>query len=118
MELRAGRSRLSAVVEGDVPGDVGPDEVARDDIAIGALPVDPDAGEPLPLSQVPLGRIVDTVAVGPDEVAGGPAVDLDALVVGLGLRAGRIGAQEVAVDPVAGGAGARDVDAGALRRSR
>ena len=96
------------------PGDVSPDEVARDGVAIRALAGDPDPGEQIAAEQVPLGRVVDAVAVGPDEVVAGTRVDLDAVIVGLGLRAGRIGAQEVAVDPVAGRAGPGDVDAGAL----
>ena len=50
----------------------------------------------------------------PIRLLAGARVDFDAVLVGLGLRAGRIGAQEVAVDPVAGRAGARDVNAGAL----
>ena len=93
---------------------LGADEVARDGIAIRALAVDPDATEQVARDQVPLGRVVDAVAIGSDQVAAGPPVDFDAVVVGLGQRAGRIGPQEVAVDPVARGAGAREVDAGAL----
>ena len=58
--------------------------------------------------------IVHPVAIGPDQVPGGSRVDLDPVIVGHGLRAGRIGAEEVAIDPVAGRAGARDVNAGAL----
>ena len=50
----------------------------------------------------------------PMRLSAGPPVDFDAIVVGLGLRAGRIGAQEVAIDPIARGAGAREVNAGAL----
>ena len=62
----------------------------------------------------PLGRVASPSPSVPMRLSLAPAVDLDSLVVGLGLRAGRVGAQEVGVDPVAGRAGARDVDAGAL----
>ena len=106
--------RLRAVVQSDRSRDVGADPVARHGVARGALPGDPDAGEQVAAEQVPLARIVHPVAVGPDQVAGCSRVDLDPDVVGHGLRAGRIGAEEVAIDPVAGRAGSRDVNAGAL----
>ena len=68
----------------------------------------------LPLMQVSLARVVDSIAVGPDRVVAGSAVDLDPVLIRRGLSAGRVGAQEIAVDPVAGGSGPGDVDAGAL----
>ena len=79
---------------------------------------------PCPVIQTPANRSplmmfrslasFDSVAVGPDQVAGRCRVDLDPNVVGHGLCAGRVGAEEVAVDPVAGRAGSRDVNAGTL----
>src|SRR5262249_4322294 len=106
--------RLRAVAQRDAAGDVRPDEVARHRVAVGIWPRDPDAREHVPADQVPLARIGDAVAVGPDQILGGPRVDLDPDVIGRGLRPGRVGAEEVARDPVARRAGACDPDAGAL----
>ena len=77
-------------------------------------PVDPDASEGVAADQVSLARVARAIAVGPDQVVAGSVVDLDPACIGRGLCAGRVGAQEVAVDPVAGGSGPGDVDADAL----
>src|SRR5262249_17265075 len=107
-------NRLGAVIQRDGARYVRPDQVAGDGIAAAPLPGDPDGGKQVTTEQVPLGRVINPVPVGPDQVLVGPSIDLDPGVIRLSLRSGRIGAEEVAVDPVAGGAGARDVNAGAL----
>src|SRR5262249_24466240 len=77
----------------------------------------PHSGEGVAAEQVPLGVVVHSVAIGPDEILTGTAVDLDTVRVGLDLPTGRIGPEEVAVDTVAGCAGPRDVDARALEKA-
>ena len=70
---------VGSVAQRDIPGHRRADEVARDDIAIGALALDQDANAVVARDQVPLGRIVDAVAIGPDQVVAGPPVDFDAI---------------------------------------
>ncbi len=107
---------IRSVGQGDIPADGRADEVARDHIAIGALALDQDANAVVARDQVPLGRIVDPVAIGPDEVVAGPPIDFDAIrlaTVGFTLGAGGIGPQEVAIDPIVRGAGTREFNADA-----
>ena len=101
------------VGQGRVARDGGPDEVACDGIAIRALPADPDASERVAADQVWLAQVTRAIAGCPDQVVAGSAVDRDSGFIWQGESAGRIGAQEVAIDPVAGGGGPGDVDASA-----
>ena len=84
-----------------------------------ALPSVPCPVIQTPANRLPLSTFRSAASFTPSplvpiEVVAGTPVDLDSCVIRLGLRAGRIGPQEIAVDPVAGRAGARDVNAGAL----
>ena len=111
------------------PGHVGPDEVSRDDVAVGPGAIDVDAIVVAPRDDVPLAHIVDAVSVGTDPVAGGAGRDRhaaaeDAAVDVAQGTADRLGAvvqsdgsrevspEEVARDGIAIRALARDPDAG------
>ena len=59
-------------------------------------------------------RLPAAASVPPTRLSLAPVPDLDSEVVRQGLGPGRVGAEEVGVDPVAGRAGSRDEDAGAL----
>ena len=92
-------------------GHVGADVIAGDDVVICPGTGHPDAGKEVAAQDVSLERVVHAVAVGADQVGRGAAVDLDAGVVGEGDAAGRVGADVVAGDHVAGRARAGDLDA-------
>ena len=111
---------VQTIAESDSAADVGADEVAGNDVVIGghagdAVEAENDAVLVIAADQVPLGGIVDTVAVGADDVRRGLVVDADAVlgVADLG-SAGCISADAIALDQVAGGSGTEDVDADAV----
>ena len=84
-----------------------------------ALPSVPWPVIQMPANRLPLSRFRSAASLTPSPLVPmrlslAPASISTPSSLGSGLRAGRVGAQEVAIDPVAGRAGARDVDAGAL----
>src|SRR5207248_7858505 len=104
-----------AVGDRGVAGGVGPDVVPGDDVPGRARPGDHDPVVRVAGDDVPLRRVVDPVGVGADHVGRRAEVgDAPGVVVGDGERAGDVGADQVALDHVAGDVGPGQVDAADL----
>ena len=66
---------LLSVIQGSSPGRVSPNEVARDDVAVGAVADDIDPIETAAGDDVPLAGVIDAKAIGSDSIAGGASDD-------------------------------------------
>ncbi len=109
---RVDEDAAAGVAQRRVARSIGADEVPGYHVEVAAKVLDLHAVRQVTRDDVPLGSVVDAVAVGADEVGAGLGGDQDPVATVAQRRiAGERGSDVVAEDAVSGGAGALDEDA-------